>query len=268
MQILRRILLALVILAFVAVLVTTVQVLVLRYHNPDSTAWMRIRIRQAKAQDKPLTIRHQWVPLSAILRSMQLAVIAAEDEKFYEHSGFDWEALRDAYARNEKLKRVKRGGSTISQQLAKNLYLSPGRSYWRKAREAWITMTMELLLPKERILELYLNLVEFGPGVFGVEAAAQHHFGVSAWQLSVNQACRLASILPSPLRYRINGDYVSRRADILQRIIAGPIPPEPLETQIEKPVLEPPPLEQITDSLLRELDKIEAADTTPSDSLY
>jgi monofunctional biosynthetic peptidoglycan transglycosylase len=262
-QIFKRILLLLAIMFVLAVAVTTIQVLVLRYHNPRSTAWMRMRLRHARAEGKALVIQHEWIPLSQIPHSMQSAVIAAEDEKFYEHHGFDWEALRKAYNKNEKLRRIKRGGSTISQQLAKNLFLSPGRSYIRKAREAWITLTMEWLLPKDRILELYLNLVEFGPGVFGVEAASQFHFGISARQLSVNQACRLASILPAPLRYRINGSYVSRRAAILQRIIAGAPPPEASNLPtIQKPKLLP--VDQITDSLLRELDKIEKE--TPLDS--
>jgi monofunctional glycosyltransferase len=263
MPIFKRILLMLAIMSVLAVAVTTIQVLVLRYQNPRSSAWMRMRVRQARAEGKTLVIQHRWIPLSQIPSAMLSAVIAAEDEKFYEHHGFDWEALREAYARNEKLRRIKRGGSTISQQLSKNLYLSPGRSYLRKAREAWITVTMELLVPKDRILELYLNLVEFGPGVFGVEAASQHHFGISARQLSVNQSCRLASILPAPRRYRINGSYVSRRAALLQRIIAGPPPPEEstLPT-VQKP--KPPPVDQIMDSLLRELDKIE--NESPPDS--
>ncbi len=262
MRLVKRLLLLLAAFVVLAVIVTTAQVLLLRVHDPKTTAWMRLRARQAKAQDKDLVIRQTWVPLTEIPQTMQQAVIAAEDENFWTHHGIDWDAIRKARARNEKLGRVKLGGSTITQQLAKNLYLSPGRSYIRKAREAWITYTLELLLPKSRILELYLNLVEFGPGIFGVEEAAKYHFSVHARQLSANQASRLAAILPSPLRYRINGNYVSRRAAIIQRIIGSPpseranLPPlEPVphdEPTIKKPVLEPPPIEEITDSLLHD----------------
>jgi monofunctional biosynthetic peptidoglycan transglycosylase len=262
MHLIRRILLLIVAFVILAVIVTTVQVALLRVHNPKTTAWMRIRARQAKAQHKDFVIRQTWVPLSTIPISMQQAVIAAEDENFWTHHGIDWDAIRKAYARNEKSGRVKLGGSTITQQLAKNLYLSPGRSYWRKFREAWITYELEWLLPKTRILELYLNLVEFGPGVFGVEEAAKYHFHLSARQLSPNQVCRLAAILPSPLRYRINGNYVSRRASIIQRII-GSAPNEranlpPLdhppteEPDVKKPVVQEPPPDEISDSTLHD----------------
>ena len=259
MRVFKRLVLLLFALVVLALLVTLIQVAILRVHDPKLTALMRSRARQAKAANKELVLKQTWVPLSTIPKHMQMAVVAAEDENFWTHNGFDWDAIRKAFERNEKIGRVKVGGSTITQQLAKNLYLSTGRSYVRKAREALITYAMELLLPKERILELYLNLVEFGPGIFGVEEAAQYHFHVSASRLSINQACRLAAILPSPLRYRVNGNYVSKRAAIIQRIIGGGPPPTPEEIpipppepRIEKPTLEAPPLEQITDSLLRE----------------
>jgi monofunctional biosynthetic peptidoglycan transglycosylase len=205
-----------------ALLVTVAQAALLTIHNPHTTAWMRLRARQARAAGKELTIRQTWLPLTEIPRALQTAVIAAEDEKFYEHHGFDWEALKEAYALNDEKERIKRGGSTITQQLAKNLYLSPRRSYVRKLREAVITVSMELLLSKDRILELYLNCIEFGPGVFGVEEGARYHFGLSARRLSLDQSCRLAAIIPAPLRYRINGNYVSRRAAILAQIVGGP----------------------------------------------
>jgi len=210
-----------------ALLVTVAQVALLTIHNPHTTAWMRLRARQARAAGKELAIRQTWIPLREIPRALQKAVIAAEDEKFYEHHGFDWEALKEAYALNDETERIKRGGSTITQQLAKNLYLSPRRSYVRKIREAVITVSMELLLSKDRILELYLNCIEFGPGVFGVEEGARYHFGVSARQLSLDQSCRLAAIIPAPLRYRVNGSYVGRRAAMLAQIVGGPaaVPP-------------------------------------------
>ena len=214
-------------LAVTALLVTVAQVTLLTIHNPHHTAWMRLRAQQARAAGKELTIRHTWVPLTDIPRGLQQAVIAAEDEKFYEHHGFDWEALKEAYTLNDEKERIKRGGSTISQQLAKNLYLSPRRSYVRKVREAVISATLELLLSKDRILELYLNCIEFGPGIFGVEEGARHHFGLSVKRLSLDQSCRLAAIIPAPLRYRVNGIYVGRRAAMLAQIVGGPaaVPP-------------------------------------------
>jgi monofunctional biosynthetic peptidoglycan transglycosylase len=221
MHIFRKIL-VLVVYAIVAALLTTfVQVLILRWHNPQVTAWMRMRARQARAEGKTLVIRHTWIPLSKIAPFMRMAVVAAEDDNFYQHHGFDWDAMRKARELNEKKERIKRGGSTITQQLAKNLYLSPSRSYWRKAREAMITVFMELLLSKDRILELYLNSIEFGPGVFGIEEAARTRFGVSASQLSLYQCCQLAAIIPSPLRYKTGGPYVNRRASNIARIIGG-----------------------------------------------
>ena len=183
------------------------------------------------AEDKELVIRHTWIPADQIPRVMKMAVVAAEDDRFYQHHGFDWEAMKKAQAKNEKAGKIRRGGSTITQQLAKNLYLSPSRSYWRKGREAFITVLMERLLPKDRILELYLNLIEFGPGVFGVEEAARYHFRLSARQLSLDQAARLAAIIPSPRKWRVNGPYVSRRAGRIARIVGGAPkelePPEP-----------------------------------------
>lgn len=207
--------------ATAVVAVTVLQVASLKVHNPQNTAWMRLRARQAKSENKPFTVKQTWIPLSDIPKQLQKAVIAAEDEKFYIHNGFDWDALKKAHALNEAKEKIKRGGSTITQQLAKNLYLSPDRSYIRKAREAAITVLMELFLTKERILELYLNLIEFGPGIFGVEEAARYHFGIHAKALSLDQSCRLAAIIPSPRRYRVNGNYVNRRAAVLSQIVGG-----------------------------------------------
>jgi monofunctional biosynthetic peptidoglycan transglycosylase len=201
--------------------VTCLQVVLLNAFHPNSTAMMRLRLREAEAKHQTLTIKHTWIPISSVPKHLQKAVISAEDDGFYQHFGFDWEALRKAHQRNEKSDRIKRGGSTITQQLAKNLFLSPERSYWRKFREAWITLAMEVFLSKKRILELYLNSIEWGPGVFGIEEAAKYHFGVSAKRLTLEQSCRLASIIPSPRRYRINGNYVSKRAEILFHILSG-----------------------------------------------
>lgn len=207
--------------AGVALAATALQVLALRWLEPRNTAWMKLRERQAREQNREYRIHHTWLPLARIPRPVRDAVVAAEDSKFWRHNGFDWEAIRAARDRNERAERIKRGGSTITQQLAKNLFLSPRRSYVRKAREAVITVFMELLLPKERILELYLNSIEWGPGVFGIAEAARHHYGVEASRLSVDQACRLAALIPAPLRYRVDGEYVGRRAEALARMIGG-----------------------------------------------
>lgn len=206
-------------LAGAVVLATLAQVLALRWLEPGSTAWMKLRGRQARAEGRELEIHRTWVDLERIPRDLQRAVILAEDGNFYSHRGFDWEAIRAARERNERENRVKFGGSTITQQLAKNLFLSPDRTWVRKGRESVLTATMELLLPKDRILELYLNVIEFGPGVFGVAEASRHHFGVPVEKLTRAQCCRLAAIIPSPLRYRVDGKYVARRAAQLSRMI-------------------------------------------------
>ncbi|MBE0567479.1 MAG: monofunctional biosynthetic peptidoglycan transglycosylase [Krumholzibacteria bacterium] len=206
-----------------AVLATCAQVLALRWHDPDATAWMRMRERQATERGRTLELRRTWLPLERIPRDLQRAVVLAEDGSFHAHHGFDWAAIRAARERNARAARVKVGGSTITQQLAKNLFLSPARTWVRKGRETVITAAMELLLPKDRILELYLNSIEFGPGVFGVAEAAQHHYGVPVERLTRQQCCRLAAIIPAPLRYRIGGDYVGRRAAQL----SGMMGPEP-----------------------------------------
>jgi len=199
--------------------VTFAQVWWLKSHNPKSTAWMRMRVDQADDAGKILKIKYTFLPMKQIPQNMKRAAVAAEDGNFYAHNGFDWDAIKKAKLSNEKSGKVKRGGSTITQQLAKNLYLSPTRSYVRKAREGVITLIMERMLTKERILELYLNCIEFGPGVFGVEAAARHHFGISAQNLSREQACKLAAIIPSPLRYKVTGPYVIRRAARIARVM-------------------------------------------------
>ena len=226
MDILKKLLLLVAIFAVLAIVVTVVQVAALNFYNPHNTAWMRMRVRQAAAEHKELNIRQTWRSLSVIPRNLQMAVAAAEDEKFYQHHGFDWESMKQARDQNERRNRIKRGASTITQQLAKNLYLSPERSHIRKAREAFITVVMELLLSKDRILELYLNCIEFGPGIFGVDEGARFHFGIALKKLSLDQSCRLAAIIPAPRRYKISGNYVSRRAAILAQIVGGVPAPE------------------------------------------
>lgn len=170
-------------------------------HHPTETALMEARRAQAKGQGRNQRLQFVWVPLSRIAPSLQRAVVAAEDASFFAHEGFDWEGIKDAALYNLEVGEFKRGGSTITQQLAKNLYLSSERSLLRKAQEALITRSLEHHLTKQRILELYLNVAEWGQGVFGAEAAARHHFGKSAKDLTIDEAALLAAILPSPRRY-------------------------------------------------------------------
>jgi len=154
----------------------------------------------ARGDDIP-PLRWTPVPLSRISRPMQRAVVVAEDARFFEHEGVDLEAVRDAWDENVEQGRIVLGGSTISQQTAKNLFLSPARTPWRKWHELVLTFAMERHLEKERILELYLNVAQFGEGVFGVEAAARHYWGTSAANLSPRQAAELAASLPSPVKH-------------------------------------------------------------------
>jgi len=182
-------------------LITLPDVGTLARHNPASTALMESRLAKASGQGRAASRQWIWVPLARISPHLQRAVVAAEDASFFIHEGFDWEGIRDAAIENLEAGELKRGGSTITQQLAKNLYLSSERSLFRKAREALITRSLEHRLTKERILELYLNVAEWGRGVYGAEAAAQHHFGKSADALTAEEAAWLAAILPSPQRY-------------------------------------------------------------------
>ena len=146
---------------------------------------------------------YQWVPETRIAASVALAVVAAEDQRFPTHFGLDLEAIRDAADHNARGGAV-RGASTLTQQTVKNLFLWPGRSWVRKGLEAWLALWMELLLPKWRILELYLNLAQFGDNVYGVEAASQRYFGIPAARLDPAQAALLAAVLPNPVRYRVD----------------------------------------------------------------
>lgn len=153
------------------------------------------------AHNPNFRIKHQWVDIAKISPNLQRAVMTAEDAKFNTHHGFDWDGIKLAYKKNIKRGRIVAGGSTITQQLAKNLFLSASKTPWRKAQEAIITIMIELMMPKQRILELYLNLVEWGNGVFGAQAAAQHYFHQSARNLSRYQSASLAAMLPNPRYY-------------------------------------------------------------------
>ena len=172
-----------------------------RGHAPTTTAFMERSLEALQDKDPHARLRQQWVPYERISVHLKRAVVAAEDARFRDHEGFDWEMIQKAIARNEESGRVVAGASTISQQLAKNLFLSSERSWLRKGEEALITWMLEDALTKRRILELYLNYAEWGEGVFGAEAAARYHFGVPASALTAEQAAWLAVILPSPHRY-------------------------------------------------------------------
>jgi len=173
-------------------------------HNPTSTAFMDARLAAMREKGHSARLQQQWVPYSKISSHLKRAILVAEDDTFADHEGFDWEGIQKAMEKNQKKGKVVAGGSTISQQLAKNLFLSGERSMLRKGEEALITLMMERLLDKERILEIYLNVIEWGDGVFGAEAAARHYFGVSATQLSQEQAAKLAAMVPRPRFYDRN----------------------------------------------------------------
>ncbi len=178
---------------------TVLPVAILRFADPPTTAFM-IRHRVAWLFGDAPPLRHEWARWDRISPAMKLAVVASEDQRFASHAGFDFGAIEKAWAHNERSGRL-RGGSTITQQLAKNLFLWPERSWLRKGLEAWFTLWLEALWPKRRVLEVYLNVVELGPGVFGVGAAADRFFGVPAARIDRRQAALLAAVLPSPLRY-------------------------------------------------------------------
>lgn len=173
----------------------------LRSSNPSTTALIETRQAQADAKGHPLGRHWIWVPLSRISPHLRRAVVVAEDASFFTHEGFDWEGMKDAALYDLEKGELKRGGSTITQQLAKNLYLSSERSLLRKAHEALITRLLEHHLTKDRILELYLNVAEWGNGVYGAEAAARHHFKKPARDLTPEEAAWLTAVLPAPRRY-------------------------------------------------------------------
>ena len=172
-----------------------------KWMPPAETSFMSLRLDEI-SRDKPdAELHYRWVPYEKISIHLKRAVVAAEDDTFVDHEGFDWEGIQKAIEKNQKKGRMVAGGSTISQQLAKNLFLSPSRSYFRKAEEAIITVMIEALWDKRRILEVYLNVVEWGNGIFGCEAAAQRYYRIPAAQLAPAQAARLAVMLPNPRKY-------------------------------------------------------------------
>ncbi|MCS7202930.1 MAG: monofunctional biosynthetic peptidoglycan transglycosylase [Thermodesulfovibrio sp.] len=199
----------------------TVPVSDLKRKNPETTAMMQYRIEQWKSMGKKVQIKRIWMPLNKISPYLIKAVLIAEDDKFFYHSGFDLEAIKKAIERDIREKKLKYGGSTITQQLAKNLYLKPSKNPIRKIQEAIITVRLEKTLTKSRILELYLNIAEWGEGIFGVEAASRHYFNKSSSELTAQEASRLAAALPNPIKYSPIGDskFIERRANLIYYIM-------------------------------------------------
>jgi len=211
----------------------------LKRENPKKTSIMEYREREWRREGKKYRIQQIWVPLSRISPYLIKAVLIGEDDKFWKHEGFDYEAMEKALEKDIKAKKFKLGGSTISQQLAKNLYLSPVKNPLRKIREAIITWRIEKALTKKRILEIYLNVAEWGDGgIFGIEAAARHYYGKSASELDPEEAARLAAVLPNPIKYDPLGDgrYVTRRSHLIYSIMVkrGIVVPEYDEVLEEK----------------------------------
>ena len=198
-----------------------------RFVTPGTTSFMDLRLTELREKNPNAQLKHQWQPYEKISVHLKRAVVAAEDDKFIDHEGFDWEGIQKAMEKNERKGRIVAGGSTISQQLAKNLFLSASKTPWRKAQEAVITLMLETLWDKRRILEVYLNVVEWGDGVFGAEAAAKRYFGGTAARLGPEQSARLAVMLPAPRRFEKNpySAYLNGRTQlILGRMYYATVP--------------------------------------------
>lgn len=197
------------------------------HYNPASSAFMDDRLEALQIKHPEAALQHRWLPYDKISDPLKQALIASEDAKFVDHEGFDWEGIQYAYERNLKQKKIVAGGSTISQQLAKNLFLSTRRTPWRKLEEAVITVMLEQMMSKQRIFEIYLNVIEWGNGVFGAEAAAQHYFQISAGQLNSAQAAKLAAMVPNPRYYDSHREargLLRKTQIILGRMDAAEIP--------------------------------------------
>lgn len=200
--------------------------------NPSSTAMMEQRASEARSRDEEVKRVQTWLPYDRISRNLIRAVLAGEDSRFFDHAGFDWEEMRKALEEDWNRGEFKRGASTISQQLAKNLFLSTSKNPLRKIHEALITKEMEWILGKRRILEIYLNVIEWGDGVYGAEAAARAYFNTSAAAVSADQAAFLSAIIPSP-----NGAFnpathrrrVARRKNLIERLMRHVVVPKDLD---------------------------------------
>ena len=199
-----------------------IMVLWLSVRDPGSSAFMDATLTELRLSDPKAELEYQWVPYQDISKSLKRAVVASEDSNFIDHEGVEWDAIRKAWEYNqkqaEKGKSKMRGGSTITQQLAKNLFLSTSRSYLRKGQELVLTYMIEFVMSKQRILELYLNVAQWGGNVFGAEAAARHYYGVSAARLSQYQAAQLAAMLPNPVYYESHKtSYLRSRTATIQK---------------------------------------------------
>lgn len=208
---------AVVVLALGAFVLTLPDVSSLAGTNPRTTALMEQRASEAKPKGNSRVSRRDWVPLSRIAPHAVLAVVTMEDDRFWRHDGFDFVEMKTAVQKNWEKKSWRRGASTITQQLAKNLYFGTEKSLWRKVREAATAWKMERTLSKRRILEIYMNVVEWGNGIYGIDAASRHYFGKSPADLSVDEAVRLAVVLPSPRRHDPRGSsaFVENRREVL-----------------------------------------------------
>lgn len=190
-----------------------------KWSPPAMTSFMSEQSSRIQEDNPEAEIRYQWVDYAQISPHLKRALVTSEDAKFLAHEGFDWEGIQDAWEKNLKKGRIVAGGSTISQQLAKNLFLTSGRTPWRKAEEAMITVMLEAVMDKRRIFEIYLNVIEWGDGVFGAEAAARHYYRSSASRLTAGQAAKLASMVPNPRFYDKNRNdrRLLRKTAIIQR---------------------------------------------------
>lgn len=196
-------------------------------HNPSASAFMEEGLKQLQAKNPDAELKQQWMAYSRISVNLKRALVAAEDAKFLDHDGFDWESIQKAYEKDLKKGRLVAGGSTISQQLAKNLFLSKSKTPWRKGEEALITVMLEHMMTKRRIFEIYMNVIEWGNGIYGAEAAARHYFHTSAAALGPEQAARLAAMVPNPRFYDThrNSRALERRTRIiLARMNAAQVP--------------------------------------------
>jgi monofunctional biosynthetic peptidoglycan transglycosylase len=215
----RRLLRGAVVAVLAWIAISWLCVLVLRFVPPVTSAFMLERRLAAAAHgEHDFVLKYQWIPLNKVSSDLPIALVAAEDQKFPTHHGFDLQAIADALDEAEEGERL-RGASTISQQTAKNLFLWNGRSFVRKGLEAYFTVLLELTSPKRRILEVYLNIAEFGDGIYGAEAAARQFFGKPASQLGARESALLASVLPNPKKLRADrpSPYVSRHAEWVER---------------------------------------------------
>jgi monofunctional biosynthetic peptidoglycan transglycosylase len=203
------------------------QVVWLNFFNPSTSAFMDQRLAVLQEKNPNAKLRHKWVPYAKISTNLKRALVAAEDANFMEHEGFDWDAIQAAFEKNLKRGKVVAGGSTISQQLAKNLFLSSRRSALRKLHEANLTLMIEAVMSKRRIFEIYLNIIEWGNGVYGAEAASRYYYKKSAAHLDAWEAARMAAMVPNPRYYdrRRDTSYLSRKTNlILLRMPSAAVP--------------------------------------------